>query len=464
MTTILQPQEGAQEVALLCDADVVLYGGSAGSGKSYLLLLKLLMGTDDPNFNGIIFRRTTTTLRDGLWGEAKQLYKAWKPRIQEQPMRMEFNTGAVIKFNHLEYDKNAEMDHQGKQYSLVAFDEACQFSEYQVTYLMSRLRSAAEGNSQLFCTMNPDPDSFMREWVDWWIDEEGYPIPERSGVKRYFCRHNGEMKFADTKEELKERFPEALKVWNPLTKKYVEVEPKSMVFINGTIFDNPALIAANPQYLAELNSLPEIEKARLLHGNWDARPEGANYFDRKWLKKADSIPLNAVSCRAWDKASTEPSDVNTHPDYTASTKMYKSKDGFFYIVGNYHPDIHDKKDPDVLGKFRERPGARDTLILKQAKYDGADCAVVFSQDPGQAGVTEYQESAKKLIEEGFRVSKDPMPPINSKLSRYTPFSSACENGLVYIVESTFDRKTLEAFYGEHEAFDGERSTRTRKDD
>lgn len=144
--------------------------------------------------------------------------------------------------------------------------------------------------------------------------------------------------------------------------------------------------------------------------------------------------------------------------------MYKSKDGFFYIVGDHHPDIHDKKDPDVLGRFRERIGARDALILKQAVHDGADCSVVFSQDPGSAGVQEFQESAKKLIEQGFSVHKDPMPPINSKLTRFAPFSSACENGLVYIVESTFNKQTLEAFYKELEAFDGERSTRLRKDD
>lgn len=464
MAIELRPQKGAQETALNCDADVVLYGGSAGSGKSFLLLMKLLMGVDDPNFNGIIFRRTTTTLRDGLWAEAKQLYKGWKPRLQEQPMRMEFSSGGVIKFNHLEHDKNAEQDHQGKQYSLVAFDEACQFSEYQVTYLMSRLRSAAEGKSQLFCTMNPDPDSFMCSWIDWWLDDDGYPIPERSGVKRYYCRVNGEMKFADTPEELEERFPESLLIYNPLTGENVKVPPKSMAFISGTIFDNPALIAANPQYLAELNSLPDIEKARLLHGNWYARPEGSNYYDRSWLKKAAHVPRDAVCCRAWDKASTEPSETNSTPDYTASIKMYKDREGYFYLVGNFHQSNHDKKDPDVLGRFRERPGARDKLITNQAVHDGTECAVIFSQDPGSAGVTEFQESAKKLTSKGFRVQKDPMPPQNSKLTRYAPFSSAAENGLVYIVESTFDKATLEAFHKENESFDGERSTRTRKDD
>lgn len=87
-------------------------------------MLKALAGTEDPRFNGIVFRRNTTALRDGLWAEAKALYKHWKPTLQEQPMRMVFDTGAVLKFNHLEHEKDAEKDHQGKQYSLVVFDEA----------------------------------------------------------------------------------------------------------------------------------------------------------------------------------------------------------------------------------------------------------------------------------------------------------------------------------------------------
>ena len=459
----LVTQEGSQTTALESPADIIIYGGAAGSGKSYLGLLKTLAGTSDPKFNGIVFRRNATTLRDGLWAEAKDMYKPWTPKIQEQPMRMEFD-GAVVKFNHLEHDKDAEKDHQGKQYSLVVFDEGCQFSEYQVTYLMSRLRSAAEGNSQMLITCNPDPDSFLCTWIDWWLDDDGYPIPERSGVIKYYCRVNGVMKFADTEKELKDNYSDALHVYNPRTGKHVYAPPKTMTFIGGTIFDNPALIEANPQYLSELNSLPSIEKARLLDGNWYVRPEGSSYYNRSWVKPTDTLPKSIVGCRAWDKASTEPSDVNKYPDYTACIKMYKSREGFFYIVGDYHNTCHDKTDPEVFGRFRETPGSRDVKILSQAKHDGPEIAIILPKDPAAAGATEYLESAKKLTGEGFRVQQDPMPAQTSKLTRYVPFSSACENGLVYILEHTFNKATLEHFHKENESFDGERSTKLRKDD
>lgn len=105
------------------------------------------------------------------------------------------------------------------------------------------------------------------------------------------------------------------------------------------------------------------------------------------------------------------------------------------------------------------------MIQKQAKKDGVDVSVVFAQDPGQAGKTEFAESAKKLIEKGFVVKADPSPSNKSKLTKFSPFASACENGLVYIDKASFgNQETYEAFCKELESFDGERSTSTRKDD
>ena len=191
--------------------------------------------------------------------------------------------------------------------------------------------------------------------------------------------------------------------------------------------------------------------------------ENYHYFLRQWVHKVDKIPLNTISCRGWDKATSEPSEVNPTPDFTASIKLHKDKDGRFFITGSWHESNRDK-DLEVNGKFRKRPGERDLCILNQAKSDGSDTHIVFPIDPG-AGKVEYIESSKKLAEEGFVVKSDPMPNNKSKLTRFEPFASACENGLVSIVESSFgDKKTLEAFYKEMEAFDGERSTAHRKDD
>ena len=451
-----------------CPADIVIYGGAAGSGKTHLMLLRPLLQIHDPKFNAIFFRRTGPQLSGAgsVWDEAKELYLEFGAHIRENDREIIFPTGAKIKFSHMEHEKN-KLDHQGKQYTHVYFDEGTHFTQGQITYLMSRLRSAAKVKSSMFISCNPDPDSFIAKLIDWWLDDDGFPDENKSGIKKFYGSVNNDTFFTDTEEEMSELYPQVCWVWNPNLKKNIYVPPKTITFIGGTIFDNPALIEANPNYLAELNALPQIEKDRLLHGNWYARPEGSSHFQRKWLPVVDKVPKGSIFCRAWDKAATEPSEVNAHPDYTASIKMAKDRHGFFYLIGDYHEENYDKKDckqTKVEGRFRERSGKRDALIHKQTEQDGNDCTVVFSQDPGSAGVTEYTESAKKLITDGYVVKKDPMPTQSGKLTRYLPFSSAAENGLVYLVKSSFSPATLDAYFKESESFDGERSSDYRKDD
>jgi phage terminase large subunit-like protein len=422
----------------------------------------------DPDYNAVFFRRTGPQLRGagGLWDIAKKMYEPWKPRVREQDREIIFANGSRILFSHMEHVKN-KMDHQGLQYSEIFFDEGTHFEDEQVTYLMGRLRSDAECDSSMFISCNPDPDSFLADWIDWWLDEDGLPDKEKSGKIRYYVNDSGKLEFADTAEEIEKNFRHCVYVWNPNEGKEVYTAPKTMTFIGGTIFDNPALIKANPMYLSELNSLPDIEKQRLLHGNWYARPEGTSHFERSWIKVGTSLPASIKWCRAWDKASSQPSETEMRPDYTACVKMGKCKDGFFHIIGDFANANYDRfelSSKRIQGKFRERSGPRDTIIYKQAEHDGKGCVVVFSQDPGSAGATEFQESAKKIITKGFQVKKDPMPTQAGKLIRFLPFSSGCEHGLVYIYPDTFARETLEAFYKELESFNGERSTRARKDD
>ncbi|QDP59442.1 MAG: putative terminase large subunit [Prokaryotic dsDNA virus sp.] len=464
--SVIAPQKGSQELAMNIKADLIIYGGAAGSGKSHLMLMKSLPYINDPNYNASYFRRNTKQLtqQGGLISEAKKMYRPFKPKWHGTDKQFTFKSGATIAFNHLEHEKHKE-SYQGGQLSAVFFDELTHFSEGQFTYLLSRLRSDADVDGFAFASCNPKHDSWVVKWVEWWLDEEGYPDKEKQGVVRYYYLIDEVPVFADTAEELKELYPDKARVYNPVEDTYVEVEPKTFTFIAGTIFDNPILIKNNPRYLAELNSLPRVERAQLLDGCWYAIPEASGYFKRDWLRKASCPPLGCREVRAWDKASTEPSEVNRYPDFTASIKMLKDKNDEYYILGDYCPTNFDKKEPDIKGRFRRRSGDRDNIILAQAKHDGEDCIIVMPQDAGQAGATEFQESSKKLINEGFVVKKDPTPTQRSKLNRFTPFASACENGLVHIIESSFpDKRTLEYFYKELEMFDGERSSSSRKDD
>ena len=422
---------------------------------------------NDTDFQGIFFRRVTKQLvgAGGLWQESSKMYNPFKPHSRTKPeMQRIFPNGGLLSFSHMEHEKNRH-DHQGLQYSFVGFDELTHFAECQFTYLLSRLRSDSDVKSYAMATCNPDPDSWVFKWIEWWLDEDGYPDPSKQGALRHYIIIDDQPIFADTAEELMEKYPENCRAYNPKDKKYVQIIPKTITFIGGTIFDNPILIEKNPNYLAELKSLPDIERARLLDGNWKVRAKGSNYWSRSWLGKRDYAPKGGVAARGWDKASQEPSQVERQPDFTASVKMIKTQDGRYTILGDYTEDNRDTGDTEIYGKFRKRAGERDRIIQKQGEYDGEECIVVLPVDPGAAGKVEFQEASKKRLEAGLIPKADPAPATKSKLIKFTPFAVACENGLVDIVESSFrDRKSLEAFYKELEAFNGERSSRVRKDD
>lgn len=213
---------------------------TGNSGKSRLLLLKALKyAYKDPLFGGILFRKNTTALRKsgGLFTEAKKLYLPLKPHVREQAMEMEFRAtkGGTLKFDHLENDNvTAETNHQGTQYSMVGFDELTHFTQYEMLYLLGRMRSESE-TSFMLCTCNPDADSWVLKWVLPYLDEAGYPREDMCGKQLYFLIVQDEPVFAETAEELKEKYPENCFMQNPNTGETVVIEPQTFVFIGGTI-------------------------------------------------------------------------------------------------------------------------------------------------------------------------------------------------------------------------------------
>ncbi|MCP3921278.1 MAG: hypothetical protein GY714_01705 [Desulfobacterales bacterium] len=466
----ITPQKGKQELAcnLVDKVSFTIYGGARGSGKSYLLNMLPLKHINDPFFQGIFFRRQYNELTGagGLWDTANEMYPQFGGKANIANLKYKFPAGSDVRFSHMFTEKDM-FSHRGLQYSFIGFDEIDQFSKEQVTFLMTCLRSKADMDSFCIGTVNPDPDSWVLELVEWYLDDAGFPVEARCGVIRYFVVINGDFVFADDEQWFKDNRPDSVYVTNPVSGEKAYIPPKTFTFINGNIYDNPALIAKNPRYLSELQNLIDHERARQLWGNWYARPIGSNYFQRDWLVEVEKYPAKSKCCRAWDKAATQPSDTYRWPDYTASSPRLYMHEGLYYIVWDTHEQNTDPKDnaSDIKGRFRLRSGERDQKILQQAKHDGTDCHVIFAVDPAAAGKIEYEHSAKAMVTEGFIVKPDPTPSNKSKLTRFQPFASACSNGLVRIVRSSFPNKsTYDAYMKELEAFDGTPSTPTRKDD
>lgn len=426
-----------------------------------------LLVVDDPRTTVALYRETNPMLEDGFWPNGREIWENlpdWvddgiKPRtIREQKKEIILNNGARIKYKQCADPKQAKKDAQGQETTLYLLDEATQLDFDFTEYLMSRLRSRSKHFSRMVMSCNPDPDHEICSMISWYLDEEGYPILERDGVVRYFYKLSGETIWADSKEELAEKT-------GILDKEQWDAKFLSFSFVSATIDDNPIMDEVNPTYRAWLEGLNPTDKARLLHGCWYARSQGANYWERGWVKEITlkDVPENTVAVRAYDLASTERSQVNKFPDPTACCRLEKDRACNIYLKGDYVDSFYDDV-LEVYGQFCKRSGDRDNHILKQAEWDGENVTIVLPVDPGSAGRTAYEAMAKNFGQEGFIVKPDPTPTNKSKLTRFQPFATATENGYVYVVKDTFDKKTLEHIYKQLESFNGERSTNTRKDE
>lgn len=440
---VLAPQEGSQEDFLATASeqgiDITLYGGAAGAGKSHAILLDPLQYIDDPNFYAVFIRKTTLQLEGGLWTEAKALYEPFGIKVREKQKTIIFPSGAKFLFTYCELDKHCD-NFQGQQYSAIYFDEFTQFNPYMFQYLRSRMRSKSKNKSYMKCSMNPDRDHFVFDWVEPYLrtedvlDEHGIPLedkragtPDRSicGRVRYFIMSGHDLHTSWDREELQTKFPR-LKV-------------RTYTFIAGTIDDNPILNELEPDYKDTLDSLPPIERQRLRYGNWFARPEGSGYFDRNWCELVPQVPRSATRVRSWDLASTLPSDVNPDPDWTAGVKMSKDRNGVYYIEDSI--------------RFRERPATVESTIFDTAKEDGDDVTVNVPQDPGSAGKSQATQLIRGLAEQGNYARAKPTN--KNKVTRFAPFSAAAEAGLVKVVIGSWNNE----YFSELEAFIGDGKTK-----
>jgi phage terminase large subunit-like protein len=482
----IKPQAGKQELAfsLLGKVDFMLWGGSRFGGKSELLTMIPLPFYKDPDFRAIYFRRSYKEIMqsNGLWDKANSMFPLFKGVGTPSAMTWKFPSNARVQYSHMYHERDKE-DHRGSGATLIAFDEIDKFSQSQVSFLMTCLRSEAKVDSFMVGTLNPSPDSWCLPWVEFYLNKEGFPDEDKTGIIRHFVIKENEVIFGDSEEWFVENHRDTVYVPDPTSpsgERYVR--PKTFTFVFFNIFDNPLGLAANPSYLSELNNLEDHERNTQLYGNWYSRPKGASLWKREWILGADNekvkqitdIPLNAKRFRAWDKGYTEPSKENPQVDYTAgSPQILKDDDGFYWLIGNYAPSNYDpvfETKPDnekIYGRFRRLAGARDNLILSQALYDGEDCTTVLTKDSG-SGLTDHTYTMGKMIENGINVVEDKSPSNtpDKKLKDFQPFCNACASGLVYVVPESFpNNATFEAWMKELENFDpNKKSTTARKDD
>ena len=425
------PSPGAQEMFYNTPADVCIYGGAAGSGKSFSMLLKASKFLKVPGYGSVILRRTRPEITNegGLWDESRNLYKLIpKAQAREYQLDWVFPTGSAISFGHAQYEKDVEDKYPGSQICHLGFDELTKFTERQFWFLFSRNRSTCGVRPRIDATCNPDADSWVAKLVAWYIDQDtGYPIEERSGVLRYFYRINGEIHWGDTEQELMKQFPDLAAI----------APPKSFTFIKGTVYDNPHLLESNPQYLQNLLSLHPVEMERLLKGNWKIKYEAGTIFNRHWFEVVNSVPAGGQTVAFWDFAATSSATASKSSFYSVRTKI-KLYQGIYY----------------VLDCFWEQVSADDgdNSVLKIAQQDGTACKVRWELEGGSAG-KRYESSLKRQLV-GFDARG--VKPLGDKVTRAMPLAIAAKDGKVKLFRGAWNDQFLAAL---HE-FDGSKKPLT----
>lgn len=418
---IFSPQPGPQETFSACAADIAIYGGAAGGGKTFALLHEPLRHIHVPGFEALVIRKYLTDIKGsgGLWSEAEKMYPHFGGRPNRHDWEWRFPGGARIKFGGVDSDY-AER-YRGWQACLLAIDELTAITQEEFWYLFGRNRSTCSVRPYVRATCNPDADSWLAEFLGWWWDSQtGYPIAERAGKARYLLRRGNQIVWGARREDLVRRYPD-----------FKPEHCKSVVFIPAKLSDNRFL---GVDYEGNLLAQDDVQRERLLSGNWKVRYEAGSLFREEWLvgprgeRILESAPDDVVWVRAWDLAAT--ADVNEGfaqggADFTAGVLLGRSASTGRYYVGDL-----------VLGRWD--PGEVEQVVMRTAKTDGKGVRIWINQE--RAGAGKHQLSTFVRLLSGYTV--DGGTESGDKTMRLSPVSAQAKHGNIFLIRGGWNRDFL----------------------
>ena len=207
-------------------AYITLFGGAAGGGKSYGLLLKyFLYCCEYPGAKCLLLRKTFPELKRSLILTSLELIPRVLGKYNDSEHVWRFNNGSRLEFGYCERETDVTK-YQSAEYDRIGFDESTHFTEYQFRYMLSRNRGANDLPKGMDLASNPgnvghawhksifiDPHPPFTEW------EDEYGL--------------------------------------------------TYTFIPAKVQDNPYLMAKDPAYIQRLQQLPDDERRALMDGDWD---------------------------------------------------------------------------------------------------------------------------------------------------------------------------------------------------
>jgi phage terminase large subunit-like protein len=446
---IISPQPGPQTTFARTSAEVAFFGGSPGGGKSTALLYEGAKLSAVPHARAVrglyLRRREIDLLRGGgLWDKSEGMFPAFGGRAIRSDLAWIFEaaSGRIedrhrLELRHMHHESD-RFTFDGSEYDIICFDELQQFSAVQFWYLLSRLRSVSGLRPRMRATLNPSPDSWLADFLGWYIGPDGYVIRERSGVIRWFVRdeQHDEIRWYSSREEALDDDPDS--------------DPMSFTFILSLLDDNPALTEADPGYRRKLRGLMRVDRMRLIGekdehgrdrgGNWKDHAEGGGYFDRADFQVVDAPPAPIVrTVRGWDRGASAPTPKHPNPDWTEGALVSVLENGALYI--------------EDLASAQLDPIDTSNFVVTTADRDGPLVEVAIFQDTGGAGKTDAHQLERRL--DGYAVTivnsdaadqMDPKPregASRAKRALAKPWASLVRQKRVYLRRAPWNAKLLQ---------------------
>lgn len=406
--TEIKLHEGPQTWAASSLATIVVFAGQAGGGKSWWLILEACKYYDDPYYAALIFRKTYKEIfkAGGLWELASQVYPILGGVPNLTNLRWTFPSGAKVDFSHIE-DFNINM-FRGVEYAFIAFDEANYFPQAAFFLLFSRLRSKSLAPRKFALCCNPDKDSWIKDLIEWYLDDLGFPREDRICKVRWFGRAESELQWFDTEAEAQAGGIEY---------------PTSLTFVPSLLDSNTTLLRADPQYKAKLQIMPAVDRMRFLLGSWNASERApGDYYQRNWAPVLRSNRLDRVAAGqmldneirdflwATDLASTAiPGDLipggplersvkrkGYDADWSVFLEIARFRNGMLCVWNCY--------------AYRDGPVQIQWMLATLVERGRKPATVVLPLDPAQAG--EYQVRGYQLALRGAGVKLECLRPKN----------------------------------------------------
>lgn len=311
------PDNKPQQMAYHSEADIIGYGGAAGGGKSDLILGK----AKTQHKKSRLFRRLYTDLND-LVQRGDEIQDGACSFVWGQKKAWETPDGRIIQVGAVQHDKDLKK-YKGRAVDFIGIDEAVDFPESYVRFLMGWLRTTDPNQkTQVVLTFNPPTDP-SGEWIiqffSPWLNESDPLFPYPQGELLWYIRK-------DDKDVL-------VKSSEPVEIDGEMYYPKSRTFIRATVQDNRFLMQDN-QYLSQLNSLPEPLRSQLLKGDFTI-----SLADDRWqVIPTEWILLAEARWRTQEKPNLKMRAMAADPARGGNDTFTLAK-----LYGNYFDEIVEKE-------------------------------------------------------------------------------------------------------------------------